>query len=251
MAVDENRCHGIEQLMKLENPKVDVVLLDDAFQHRHVKAGLNILLTDFHRLFSDDTLLPAGHLREPEDGKNRAHIVIVTKCPEDIKPIDFNIITKRLKLYPYQQLYFSSFRYGALTSLFGEKRRALASLGKDERVLLVTGIASPATLVEKLKVHTPHVDLCQFDDHHDFSHKDLQLIKERFEYLEGEKKLIVTTEKDATRLQHHPALTEALKPYLYVLPIEIEFLQNQQHIFNQNIIGYVRAHSRNSGLPER
>ena len=251
VAVDENRCHGIEQLMKLENPKVDVVLLDDAFQHRHVKAGLNILLTDFHRLFSDDTLLPAGRLREPEDGKNRAHIVIVTKCPEDIKPIDFNIITKRLKLYPYQQLYFSSFRYGALTPLFGEKRRALASLGKDERVLLVTGIASPATLVEKLKAHTPHVDLCQFDDHHDFSHKDLQLIKERFEHLEGEKKLIVTTEKDATRLQHHPALAEALKPYLYVLPIEIEFLQNQQHIFNQNIIGYVRAHSRNSGLPER
>ncbi|EKU89910.1 tetraacyldisaccharide 4'-kinase [Bacteroides oleiciplenus] len=251
VAVDENRCHGIEQLMKLENPKVDVVLLDDAFQHRYVKAGLNILLTDFHRLFSDDTLLPAGRLREPEDGKNRAHIVIVTKCPEDIKPIDFNIITKRLKLYPYQQLYFSSFRYGALTPLFGEKRRALASLGKDEQVLLVTGIASPATLVEKLKAHTPHVDLCQFDDHHDFSNKDLQVIKERFEHLEGEKKLIVTTEKDATRLQHHPALAEALKPYLYVLPIEIEFLQNQQHIFNQNIIGYVRAHSRNSGLPER
>lgn len=251
VAVDENRCHGIEQLMKQENPKVDVVLLDDAFQHRHVKAGLNILLTDFHRLFSDDTLLPAGRLREPEDGKNRAHIVIVTKCPEDIKPIDFNIITKRLKLYPYQQLYFSSFRYGALTPLFGEKRRALASLGKDEQVLLVTGIASPATLMEKLKAHTPHVDLCQFDDHHDFSHKDLQLIKERFEHLEGEKKLIVTTEKDATRLQHHPALAEALKPYLYVLPIEIEFLQNQQHIFNQNIIGYVRSHSRNSGLPER
>lgn len=251
VAVDENRCHGIEQLMKLENPKVDVVLLDDAFQHRYVKAGLNILLTDFHRLFSDDTLLPAGRLREPEDGKNRAHIVIVTKCPEDIKPIDFNIITKRLKLYPYQQLYFSSFRYGALTPLFGEKRRTLASLGKDERILLVTGIASPATLVEKLKAHTPHVDLCQFDDHHDFSNKDLQLIKERFEHLDGEKKLIVTTEKDATRLQHHPALAEALKPCLYVLPIEIEFLQNQQHIFNQNIIGYVRAHSRNSGLPER
>ena len=251
VAVDENRCHGIEQLMKLDHPKEDVVLLDDAYQHRYVKAGLNILLTDFHRLFSDDTLLPAGRLREPESGKNRAHIVIVTKCPEDIKPIDFNIITKRLKLYPYQQLYFSSFRYGALTPLFGEKRRTLASLEKDEQVLLVTGIASPVPLVEKLKVHTPHVNLCQFDDHHDFSSKDLQAIKERFERLEGKKKLIITTEKDATRLQHHPALAETLKPYLYILPIEIEFLQNQQHIFNQNIIGYVRAHSRNSSLPER
>lgn len=251
VAVDENRCHGIEQLMKLDHPKVDVVLLDDAYQHRYVKAGLNILLTDFHRLFSDDTLLPAGRLREPKDGKNRAHIVIVTKCPEDIKPIDFNIITKRLRLYPYQQLYFSAFRYGPLTPLFGEKRRTLASLEKDEYVLLVTGIASPAPLVEKLKVYTPHVNLCQFDDHHDFSNKDLQAIKERFERLEGKKKLIITTEKDATRLQHHPALAETLKPHLYILPIEIEFLQNQQHIFNQNIIGYVRAHSRNSSLPER
>ena len=251
VAVDENRCHGIEQLMKLDHPKEDVVLLDDAYQHRYVKAGLNILLTDFHRLFSDDTLLPAGRLREPESGKNRAHIVIVTKCPEDIKPIDFNIITKRLKLYPYQQLYFSSFRYGALIPLFGEKRRTLTSLEKDEQVLLVTGIASPAPLVEKLQVYTPHVNLCQFDDHHDFSNKDLQAIKERFERLEGKRKLIITTEKDATRLQHHPALAETLKPYLYILPIEIEFLQNQQHIFNQNIIGYVKAHSRNSSLPER
>lgn len=250
VAVDEKRCHGIELLMKLENPAVDVVLLDDAFQHRHVKAGLNILLTDFHRLFCDDVLLPAGRLREPRDGKNRAQIVIVTKCPEDIKPIDFNIITKRLKLYPYQQLYFSSFRYGALTPLFGEKRRALASLKKNEQVLLVTGIASPATLLDKLKSYTPHINLCSFGDHHDFSNKDLQVIKEHFERMEGEDKLIVTTEKDATRLQHHPALAEMLKPYLYVLPIEIEFLQNQQQIFNQNIISYVRAHSRNRSLPK-
>ena len=118
-------------------------------------------------------------------------------------------------------------------------------------MLLVTGIASPAPLVEKLEAYTPHVNICQFDDHHDFSNKDLQMIKERFERLEGDKKLIITTEKDATRLQHHLALAEALKPYLYVLPIEIEFLQNQQHIFNQNIIGYVRAHSRNNSLPKR
>lgn len=251
VAVDVDRRHGIEELMKLDKPPVDAVLLDDAYQHRHVKAGLNILLTDFHRLFCDDALLPAGRLREPRDGKYRAQIVIVTKCPEDIKPIDFNIITKRLKLYPYQQLYFSTFRYGALTPVFGAKRRALTSLKKNERVLLVTGIASPDTLLEKLKAYTPYIDLCAFADHHDFSNKDMQLIKERFERLEGDEKLIVTTEKDATRLEKHPALAEILKPYLYVLPIEIEILQNQQQIFNQNIISYVRAHSRNSSLPER
>ena len=150
VAVDENRCHGIEQLLKLGNPTVEAIILDDAFQHRHVKAGLNILLTDFHRLLCDDALLPAGRLREPSSGKNRAQMVIVTKCPDDIKPIDFNIIAKRLHLYPYQQLYFSRFRYGMLTPLFPEKTNSwevLSSLTGDEQVLLVTGIASPAFLL--------------------------------------------------------------------------------------------------------
>lgn len=254
VAVDENRCHGIKQLLQLENPAVDVVLLDDAFQHRPVKAGLNILLTDFHRLFCEDALLPAGRLREPAGGKNRAQIVIVTKCPDNIKPIDFNIITKRLQLYPYQQLYFSRFRYGKLMPLFpemGENRKERISCKGDEQVLLVTGIASPAPLVEEVKSYTPNVKLLAFGDHHDFSAKDLQLIEGEFSQLEESKRLIITTEKDATRLKNHPALSEALKPYIYVLPIEIEFLQNQQHIFNQNIIGYVRTNSRNRSLSER
>ena len=219
----------------------------------HVKAGLNILLTDFHRLLCDDALLPAGRLREPSSGKNRAQMVIVTKCPDDIKPIDFNIITKRLNLYPYQQLYFSRFRYGSLMPLFPEKakgRKVLSSLTGDEQVLLVTGIASPAPLQKEVESYTPHVKLLAFDDHHDFTPKDLLQIKEQFQHLEEWKRLIITTEKDAARLKLHPALDETLKPYIYVLPIEIEILQNQQYIFNQNIIGYVRAHSRNSSLSE-
>lgn len=253
VAVDENRCHGIEQLLKLKEPDVEAVLLDDAFQHRYVKAGLNILLTDFHRLLCDDALLPAGRLREPPSGKNRAQIVIVTKCPDDIKPIDMNIITKRLHLYPYQQLYFSRFRYGMLTPLFPEKidsRKVLSTLTGDEQVLLVTGIASPAPLVKEVETYTQHVKLVAFDDHHDFSNKDLLQLKEDFLHLEEWKRLIITTEKDAARLKYHPALDEMLKPHIYVLPIEIEFLQNQQHIFNQNIIGYVRTNSRNSSLSE-
>ena len=151
LAVDEKRCHGIEKLLKLKEPSTDVILLDDAFQHRHVKAGLNILLTDYHRLFCDDTLLPAGRLREPVSGKNRAQIVIVTKCPQDIKPIDYNIITKRLNLYPYQQLFFSSFRYGNLQPVFPtmspdtnanstNHEVALSSLTNTD-ILLMTGIA--------------------------------------------------------------------------------------------------------------
>ncbi|MCD8184147.1 MAG: tetraacyldisaccharide 4'-kinase [Bacteroides sp.] len=251
VAVDEDRCHGIEQLLKLQTPFVDVVLLDDAFQHRYVKAGLNILLTDYHRLLCDDALLPAGRLREPASGKNRAQIVIVTKCPDDIKPIDFNIITKRLHLYPYQQLYFSRFRYGGLMPLFPEKTKGFSALTKNEQVLLVTGIASPASLVQEVEAYTPDVKLLAFDDHHDFSAKDLQQIEEQFSHLEERKRIIITTEKDAARLKNHLSLSDALKPFIYVFPIEIEFLQNQQHIFNQNIIGYVRANSRNGSLSKR
>ena len=253
VAVDENRCHGIEQLLKLEKPTVEAIILDDAFQHRHVKAGLNILLTDFHRLLCDDALLPAGKLREPASGKHRAQMVIVTKCPDNIKPIDFNIIAKRLHLFPYQQLYFSRFRYGMLTPLFPEKansRQVLSSLTGNEQVLLVTGIASPTPLLKEVEFYTPHVKLLAFDDHHDFTPKDLLQIKEQFMHLEEWKRLIITTEKDAARLKLHPALDEILKPHIYVLPIEIEILQDQQYIFNQNIISYVRAHSRNSSLSE-
>lgn len=254
VAVDENRCRGIEQLLKLKNPAVEAILLDDAFQHRYVKAGLNILLTDYHRLLCDDTLLPAGRLREPVSSKDRAHIVIVTKCPDDIKPIDFNVIAKRLHLFPFQQLYFSRLRYGKLQPLFPNKendRQPFLSLKGAEQVLLVTGIASPAPLLKEVESYTPHAKLLAFDDHHDFTSKDLLQIREEFLRLETSNRLIITTEKDAARLKHHPALDPMLKPHIYVLPIEIEILQNQQSIFNKKIIGYVRAYSRNSNLPER
>ena len=255
VAVDEDRCHGIEQLCTLDNPPVEVVLLDDAFQHRYVKAGFNILLTDYHRLFCDDALLPAGRLRESIQGKNRAQIVIVTKCPPDIKPIDFNIIAKRLNLFPYQMLFFSSFRYGNLQPVFpevaGKAEQKLSSLQTDTQVLLLTGIASPVTIIQELERYTSHIDLLSFDDHHHFNQHDMQLIKQRFDKLKGEQRLIITTEKDATRLVHHPILDAELKRHIYALPIEVEILQNQQDNFNQHIIGYVRENTRNSSFPKR
>ena len=241
VAVDEKRCHGIEKLLALQKPSIDVILLD--------------------RLFCDDTLLPAGRLREPISGKNRAQIVIVTKCPQDIKPIDYNIITKRLNLYPYQQLFFSSFRYGNLQPVFPtmspdtnanstNHEVALSSLTNTD-ILLMTGIASPAPILERLEGCTKQIDLLSFDDHHNFTHRDIQLIKERFHKLKGEHRLIITTEKDATRLINHPALDKELKPFIYTLPIEIEILQNQQDKFNQHIIDYVRENTRNRSLSER
>lgn len=253
VAVDEDRCHGIRELMKLDRPQVDVVLLDDAFQHRRVKAGLNILLTDCRRLLTDDDLLPVGRLREPAEGKARAQVVVVTKCPEDIKPIDFNIITKKLDLYPWQQLFFTGLRYGRLQPVFPGRAKPAGRQDipdKDRHVLLVTGIAQPAPLVEEMEARAAGVVHLAFGDHHEFCRRDFQRMEECFDSMQGKPCLVVTTEKDAARLKGHPLLPDRLKPYLYVLPVEIKILQNQQLAFNQTIIDYVRKNPRNRILPQ-
>ena len=252
VAVDEDRRHGIRELMMLTGPRVDVVLLDDAFQHRHVRAGLNILLADYHRLPCDDALLPAGRLREPFEGKDRAQVVVVTKCPDDIKPIDFNIVTKKLGLRPWQSLFFTGLRYGRPWPVFPQRARAAErpeAIGKDQHVLLITGIAQPAPLVEELQAKAAHVEHLAFGDHHDFCRKDFCLMEECFDRLEGTHRLLVTTEKDAARLKDHPLMPDRLKPYLYALPVEIKVLQNQQLAFNQTILNYVRKNPRNSSVP--
>lgn len=256
VAVDTNRCRGIDRLCNEEiAPGTEIILLDDAYQHRYVNPGINILLVDYHRLICYDTLLPAGRLREPETEKHRANIVIVTKCPQDIKPMDYRVIQKQMSLYPYQKLYFSTLTYGRLTPLTTpneeKETRSLDSISADEKILLVTGIASPQQLLLDLKKHCRQIEALTYPDHHTFSSKDVATIQKRFEQMGDGKKLIVTTEKDATRLANHPQLSEELKKHIYLLPIEIEILQNQQESFNNNIIGYVRKNPRNSILSKR
>jgi len=250
VSVDKNRCHGIETLCEGKKPsELGVILLDDAYQHRYVNPGMNILLVDFNRLICDDALLPAGRLREPFRGKNRANIVIITKCPRVMKPMDFRIISKRLDLYPYQQLYFTSYKYGSLTPIFpnsNNKKRVLGQLEKDEEVMLLSGIASPKQLLQDLERYTSHITPLIFADHHDFTENDLKTLKATFDNLKREKKIIITTEKDAARLIQFTNLDETIKKNIYALPIEVKFLQNQEDIFNQNIIEYVRKNKRNS-----
>lgn len=252
VAVDKDRCHGIETICEQKKSlKTDVILLDDAFQHRYVTPGMNILLVDFNRLICDDTLLPAGRLREPISGKNRANMVIVTKCPRVMKPMDFRIISKKLDLFPYQELYFTAFRYGNLIPLVdneNKKRRSLSQIQKDEKVVLLSGIASPKQLLQDLQVYTSRITSVTFEDHHDFTNSDLEMLKKTFENLSGEKKIIITTEKDAARLSLFPDLDETLKKNIYILPVEVRFLQDQEEIFKQNITEYVRKNTRNSGL---
>ena len=140
IAVDANRRNGIERLMTdAETKDVQVILLDDAFQHRYVSPGRNILLTDYHRLITQDMLLPAGRLRESSQGKERANMVIVTKCPEDISPMQYRIIAEALQLRPYQHLFFSTVKYGKMVNLLTHKMCSMTEMSKYN-VLLITGI---------------------------------------------------------------------------------------------------------------
>ena len=144
IAVDKDRRHGIERLTSdRETKDTEVILLDDAYQHRYVKAGISILLVDYHRLIIYDRLLPAGRLREPQSGKSRADIVIVTKCPKDLKPMEYRVLQRAMGLYPYQKLFFTSIEYCGLKALFGNREMALSEIRKDTNILLLTGIASP------------------------------------------------------------------------------------------------------------
>lgn len=250
VAVDKDRRHGIERLCDEQvAPGTDVILLDDAYQHRYVKPGINILLVDYHRMICDDRLLPAGRLREPKEGKRRANIVIVTKCPPDINPMGYRIIRKALRLYPYQKLFFSTLKYGNLKAVFHDEERPLDQLRHKESILLLTGIASPEQMRMDLERRGMSVIPLPFGDHHYFSEKDAARINDTYARMEPPK-LIVTTEKDVTRLKDLQGLSEEVKNALYALPVEIEILQNRQQSFNENIISYVSNHSRNSLMAE-
>lgn len=248
VAVDKNRRRGIHRLCTDPATKdVDVILLDDAYQHRYVQAGLNILLVDYHRMITDDHLLPAGRLREPREAKSRANIVIVTKCPHDIKPMGFRIIQKVLDLKPYQKLYFSTFCYDNLHALFGGEARKLEDIRKNESILLLTGIASPEQMFIDLQRYTSNITPLSYPDHHYFTPDDVKEINRRFAAMPAPK-LIITTEKDATRLCRLSGLSQEVRDALYVLPVKVEIMRHEKESFIKRITGYVLKNPRNSIL---
>ena len=248
VAVDSNRRRGIKRLCNDEATKdIDVILLDDAYQHRYVSPGVNILLVDYHRMITDDCLLPAGRLREPKEGKRRANIVIVTKCPHDIKPMGFRVVQRALNLKPYQKLYFSTLRYGLMQQVFGNGTCRLEDIGSDESVMLLTGIASPEQMNIDISRHTQRITLLSFPDHHYFSDADAQTINQRLQQLPQPRR-IITTEKDAARLKLLNGLNSEVRESMYELPIEVEIMREETENFNDNITGYVLKNSRNSIL---
>ncbi|MBR5466223.1 MAG: tetraacyldisaccharide 4'-kinase [Bacteroidaceae bacterium] len=244
VAVDANRCHGIEQLMKDKSTRdVQIILLDDAFQHRHVTPGRNILLTDYHRLFSKDSLLPVGRLREPASGKERANMVIVTKCPANMSPMDYRIIAESLKLRPYQQLYFSSIKYGRLVNLYTQDTKSMAELSKYN-VLLLTGIGCPKQMNIDMSQRFASVKSIDFSDHHYYSQSDISYIAEEIKKI-PEPRLIITTEKDTTKLVSLDDIPTHLSKLIWILPIGVCILQEKEKLFNDKITGYVQKNLRN------
>ncbi|MBD5213502.1 MAG: tetraacyldisaccharide 4'-kinase [Bacteroidales bacterium] len=225
VAVCEDRCKGIEKMLE-ENPDINLVVLDDAFQHRYVKPSVSIVLTEFNRPIFTDAMLPYGRLRESSRAVYRADMVIVTKCPKSLKPVEYRIFKNHLALYPYQKLYFSRFSYGNLKPVFPEvtnKVPYLEYLSEQDRILVVAGIANPRPFVKYIKSFKPLVKVNVFSDHHNFSKKDISLITKRFKEIKATYKFIVTTEKDAVRLANNSHFPDELKQYVYYLPINVSF----------------------------
>lgn len=234
IAVCENRCEGIKKMRELK-PSLNLLILDDAFQHRYVKPKISIVLTEFARPLFNDKIMPLGRLREPIHSISRADIVIVTKCPDEMKPIDYRVFKNNLNLYPYQNLFFSKYNYGNLISVYPEKATYIPNLEwltKTDGLLVVTGIANPRPLIKHLKKYKPTVKVKQFEDHHHYTVDDFKSIQDAFNSLKGEKKYIITTEKDAVRLIESPSFPNELKPFLFYLPIKVHFLSNDTKLFD-------------------
>lgn len=226
MAVCEDRVAGIEELLKID-PKISLIVLDDAFQHRYVKPKVAVLITEYGRPVYQDKLLPYGRLRESVRGMHRADIVITTKCPDNIKQIDYRIVSKHLDLYPYQDLFFSRYAYKNLVPLFPDAVRSIPCLdwmSENDTILAVAGIGNPRPFIRYLKSFMPRVKVNVFPDHHSYSRKDIDLLRNRYNSMKGERRIIITTEKDAVRLVCNPYFPHELKAVTFYIPIEVQFI---------------------------
>jgi tetraacyldisaccharide 4'-kinase len=239
VVVSENRLIAIPDILHQEFPN-DAILLDDAFQHRAVKPGLSLLLTDYNRPFYNDYIIPAGMLREPKSEYKRADIIIVTKCPEEMDILERASIIEKIKPYSYQHVYFSYFSYGAIYGLFIREFRPIQSL-KNTSIMLFTAIANDAPIIQYLKEKVKAVYPLKFNDHHYFDRFDIETAYSTFQNIEGPDKLILTTEKDATRLALLQAEINAKQLPIFILPIKVQFWGDDKNNFDQDIFQYIET----------
>ncbi|MFZ9718996.1 MAG: tetraacyldisaccharide 4'-kinase [Chitinophagaceae bacterium] len=244
VAVGESRVEAIPQLLQ-DRKDIQVVILDDAFQHRAIKAGLNILLTECANLYTGDFFLPTGDLRDEKKSAQRADIIIVTKCPDQLSIQEADKIRASIRLLPHQHLFFTSILYGSPFHILDTNK--LISLDQRMELLLVTGIANAAPLEQYILERVFTYERMSFSDHHIFTIDDVNEIEDRFNRMHSNNKMILTTEKDAVRfikfgnsLQHLP---------LYVIPIRHQFLFDKENEFKHKVIDFVQHFSHHTSSP--
>ena len=238
LAVCENRRKGIRELLRID-PSINLILLDDGFQHRYVTPKVNIVLVDYNHPPYDDKLMPLGTLREPARSVLRGDIVVVTKCPSDITAMDIRMVKKNLGLFPYQGLYFSNIRYADPVPVFPVQSPQLTSLQwlrEDDAVLCLTGIATPKPLVRYLRQYAASVKVMHFDDHHFFTRRDFTDIFKVYHKLEGKRKFIITTEKDAVRIMNNPYYPPTRRNCIFYIPMKVGFLEMEGSNFIDELV---------------
>ena len=243
VAVGEERLVAIPQLLH-QKPDTEVIILDDAFQHRSVRAGLNIVLTEYKNLYTRDLMLPAGDLRDVRSSIKRAHIIVVTKCKPDISAGEKEDIKKEIQPSAEQQVYFTQIVYYQPFHLFTNEP---VQLQADTDLLLITGIANPKPLKEFLNNRVRSYDMLRYADHHIFSSDDLKDIIKQFEKITSPNKIILTTEKDAVRLEK---FAKELAAYpVYALPIKHQFLFDEENRFQQQIKFFIQSFNKKKQDP--
>lgn len=233
IAIGEERLVAIPQLLH-DRPQTQVIILDDAFQHRAVKAGLNILLTDYGNLFTRDFFLPTGDLRDSRSSYRRAEIIVVTKCPAALAAEERENILREIDPQKGQSVFYATIAYGIPYHI---TLRGTASIDAETEVLLVTGIANPKPLKNFLEERLQTYHMMHYNDHHIFSIDDWRDIKKRFDSIDSQKKMVLTTEKDAMRLLKFSAEIDGM-PF-YVIPIEHKFLFDEEALFLERVTGFI------------
>jgi tetraacyldisaccharide 4'-kinase len=244
VTVDKNRVNGVTTIVE-DYPEIEVIILDDGFQHRSLTPGFSILLCDYNRLIMTDHMLPYGDLRESKRNIRRADMILITKCPENISPIERRIIVKDINKSTYQNLYFTSIKYSLPLPLFNGNADAIIQ-GTDCGIVLVTGIANPQPLKDHLQESYSEIIHLAFPDHYNFTEKDLNDISDAFSSLKSKTRYLFTTEKDAVRLREFINIAEPIRSLSFYIPVGIYFLNEDKDEFDNLIIDYVRKNHRNN-----
>ena len=243
VAVCEKRAEGI-RLLRKAHPEIELIILDDAFQHRYVEPWVNILLMDYNNPVYRDRLLPWGRLRDTRNQIHRANFVLVTKCPDDLNPLDMRIVINSLGLVPYQSLYFTRMRQGEITPLFAD--RAVGKVREGDPVIAMSGIANPVPLLENLRKRFDVVAELTFDDHHTYRLSDMRRLEALFAAYPDA--VVLTTEKDAVKLTNRKKVPEAVQQRLYYVPIHVSFVADSESEFLRQLELYVRTNQKYSLL---